>query len=447
MKKNISINLFGTLYAIDEDAYALLERYLDSMKSYFSRQEGGEEIADDIEHRVAELLWEKKQQGMEAVNIDTVKSIIAKIGNPAEIDEQTSPDSSQGQEPSPNPSQGGEAEASHEGEEASNPLDDLLKRPRFRMGGFRYNLKGEKVEFNEQNNLYDRLKARLKNRHLYRNPADKLLGGVLSGLANYFETGDPLWWRIGFFVLFLILWYYDILAFGLPLFYLVLWAIVPEAQTPEDRLRMKGREVTPENINEQILYDSANASATPTPNTPSGGSRLLKVLLIAFLIVCFLPIGFLLLMLIMGIIMVVSVFGHFNQVIVPFDIFPDDWATVPGFIQSNSASIWFAILFGLLALGIPLYAIGRVLFAPDSKLSRTTKVCLVVIWIISLIMTCLTFFNTFTRFIAHMQNHPNVSVHYDVTVDNDTIAAADTLDTADSTYLMGPFPEQPDTVE
>ena len=35
MKKNISINLFGTLYSIDDDAYNLLERYLQSMKSYF----------------------------------------------------------------------------------------------------------------------------------------------------------------------------------------------------------------------------------------------------------------------------------------------------------------------------------------------------------------------------------------------------------------------------
>ena len=60
MKKNISINLFGTLYNIDEDAYNLLENYLDSMKRYFSRQEGGEEIADDIEARIAELLDELK---------------------------------------------------------------------------------------------------------------------------------------------------------------------------------------------------------------------------------------------------------------------------------------------------------------------------------------------------------------------------------------------------
>ena len=86
MKKNITINLFGTLYNIDEDAYQLLDNYLQSMKNYFSRQLNGDEIADDIEHRVAELLWEYKEKGIEAVSIDIIKEIIGKIGNPSEID-------------------------------------------------------------------------------------------------------------------------------------------------------------------------------------------------------------------------------------------------------------------------------------------------------------------------------------------------------------------------
>ena len=86
MKKNISINIFGTIYAIDEDAYQLLDNYINGMKNYFRSEEGGEEIADDIEHRVAELLWEEKEKGMEAVSIETVKAIINKIGNAAEID-------------------------------------------------------------------------------------------------------------------------------------------------------------------------------------------------------------------------------------------------------------------------------------------------------------------------------------------------------------------------
>ena len=75
MKKNITINIFGTVYSIDEDAYVLLNNYLEGMKNYFSNQDDCNEVADDIEHRVAELLWEKKENGMEAVDIATVKEI------------------------------------------------------------------------------------------------------------------------------------------------------------------------------------------------------------------------------------------------------------------------------------------------------------------------------------------------------------------------------------
>lgn len=70
MKKNITINLFGQLYNIDEDAYELLEKYQKNIRSYFSRREGGEEVADDVEHRVAELFAELKEQGVEAITIE-----------------------------------------------------------------------------------------------------------------------------------------------------------------------------------------------------------------------------------------------------------------------------------------------------------------------------------------------------------------------------------------
>ena len=44
MKKNITINLCGRLYQIDEDAYELLSQYIEALRSYFKKQEGGEEI-------------------------------------------------------------------------------------------------------------------------------------------------------------------------------------------------------------------------------------------------------------------------------------------------------------------------------------------------------------------------------------------------------------------
>ena len=89
MKKNITINLFGTLYAIDEDACQLLETYLNNMKNYFSRRDGGDEIADDIEHRVAELFSELREKGVEAVTIEHVRDIISRIGNPEQMDNET----------------------------------------------------------------------------------------------------------------------------------------------------------------------------------------------------------------------------------------------------------------------------------------------------------------------------------------------------------------------
>ena len=89
MKKNITINLFGSLYAIDEDAYELLRNYLDNMRSYFSNKEDGNEIATDIESRVGELLSELKAGGVEAISIEHIENIIGRIGNPDRLDPET----------------------------------------------------------------------------------------------------------------------------------------------------------------------------------------------------------------------------------------------------------------------------------------------------------------------------------------------------------------------
>ena len=89
MKKNININLFGTLYSIDEDAYELLKKYQDNMRSYYSHREGGEEIADDVEHRVAELFAELRKQGFEAITIEQVEEIIHRIGDPQEMEDES----------------------------------------------------------------------------------------------------------------------------------------------------------------------------------------------------------------------------------------------------------------------------------------------------------------------------------------------------------------------
>ena len=235
MKKNITINFFGTLYAIDEDAYELLNRYLSDIKKYFSRKEGGEEIADDIEHRVGELMLELKNDGREPIDIALVKEIIGRIGNPEDWDEATG--------------EGGEEDAStsagHRGREW----------------------------FSEE----------VSKKRLYCNPDDKLLCGVLSGISCYWGI-EPVWIRLAVVLLAIVpIPFVPISFWTILILYIVLALIIPEAKTPEDRLRMHGKPVTMENLNEEIV-NCANASERPETKR-SGFVQVLIVLIKAILII------------------------------------------------------------------------------------------------------------------------------------------------------------------
>ena len=91
MKKNMTINLCGRLFAIDEDAYEMLATYEQSLRNYFRTREGGEEIAEDLEARIAELFDELKAKGVEAITIDHVREVIHRIGRPEEMEEHEQP--------------------------------------------------------------------------------------------------------------------------------------------------------------------------------------------------------------------------------------------------------------------------------------------------------------------------------------------------------------------
>lgn len=230
MKKNITINLLGRLYAIDEDAYELLKQYTDSLRSYFGRREGGEEIADDIEARIAELFDDLKAQGYQAITIEHVQNIIHRVGKPEEMET----------DPSQSPL---------EGEENSDESEGTPLPSREGLGSG-------------------------SSRRLYRNMADRKLMGVLSGLAAY-AGGDVLWWRLGYMALFFLpggflssVFYWHNSRFGmglntaLILLYIALTILVPVAETPEDRLRMKGKEVTPQNLADEV------SQPKPSKETP-----------------------------------------------------------------------------------------------------------------------------------------------------------------------------------
>ena len=79
-------------------------------------------------------------------------------------------------------------------------------------------------------------------KRLFRDPADEVIGGVASGLSAYFGITDPLWIRIGLVA-------FIFLGFGTPIIaYLILWIILPKAETASERLMMRGEEINASNI-------------------------------------------------------------------------------------------------------------------------------------------------------------------------------------------------------
>ena len=198
MKKNITINLCGRLFQIDEDAYELLQKYIESLRASFGKQAGGEEIADDIEERIAELFDELKANGTEAITIDHVKDIITRIGKPEQL--------------------AGEGEQQDDSKESH------------RYDSFRSAAEG----------IYDNVRARTAGKRLYRNPNDKMVAGVMSGIAAYTNT-DPAIWRL-LAVLFTFFYGIGLIA------YIVLAIVLPQANSPEEKLQMEGKDVTPQNL-------------------------------------------------------------------------------------------------------------------------------------------------------------------------------------------------------
>ena len=85
MKKTLTVNLGGTVFHIDEDAYQLLDKYLANLRIHFRKEEGSEEIMNDFEMRISELFNERVRLGYEVITIEHVEEVIKRMGMPEEL--------------------------------------------------------------------------------------------------------------------------------------------------------------------------------------------------------------------------------------------------------------------------------------------------------------------------------------------------------------------------
>ncbi|MEY4050816.1 MAG: hypothetical protein RL262_1650 [Bacteroidota bacterium] len=182
MNKVININFQGRILPIEEMAYETLKQYIESLRSYFANEEGRDEIINDIECRIAELCEDRLKKGTVCIAVGDIDLIIASIGRPADFEAQD----------------GFEASASQSGQ--STNQNNYQNNNQNTSGGNYSN-------FDSSSN---------RPKRLYRDEQNKVLGGVCSGIANYFGI-EPLVVRILWFFLIGI----NILA------YLILWIAVP----------------------------------------------------------------------------------------------------------------------------------------------------------------------------------------------------------------------------
>ena len=180
MNKVININFQGRVLPIEELAYELLKQYIDSLRTYFVNEEGCDEIINDIECRIAELCDERLKKGTPCITQEDMNLIITSIGRPADFEAQD----------------GFEANTSQSQQNGNQNTTD-----------------------NTNSNFY---RNSNNPKRLYRDEQNKVLGGVCSGIANYFVI-EP--WIVRILWLFLI---------GLNiLVYIILWIAVPSSSVKE----------------------------------------------------------------------------------------------------------------------------------------------------------------------------------------------------------------------
>lgn len=293
MKKIININLSGRVIPIEDAAYESLQRYIESLRRYFAAEEGRDEIINDIESRVAELMNEKVKKGAAAVTEADMEEIINSMGRvedfaEAEAADTTTATGAGAGDQSYAYTGTGTKGSRFKGRLYRDSTDKLLGgvcsgianyinvdpaiiRLLFAIitfggwgfGIFLYILAWIILPAKDLNTYV--------GKRLFRNPEDRIIGGVAGGLGAYFNK-DAWTIRLIFAAPLLLNILFSILSgifdnnhfFGMPdiffgsisgtfiLAYIILWVVLPEARSPFEKMEMRGERVDVNSIKQNV---------------------------------------------------------------------------------------------------------------------------------------------------------------------------------------------------
>ena len=299
MKKIININLSGRVIPIEDTAYEKLQQYIESLRRYFASEEGRDEIINDIEGRIAELMNDKVRKGAESITDAHVEEIISSMGRVEDFEAADQEAATAGTTASASAGPSASASQQASAEQAPPPrrekgrlyrdtndrfiggvcsgiaaylnVDPAIVRILFAIisfGGFGFGILAYII-------LWIVLPPKdlegFVGKRLYRNPDDRMIGGVAGGLAAYFGKSAstirlifaaPLILSILFKIINKISWDNDIdwafnFGFGsltgtFILAYIILWIVLPEAVSDYQKMEMRGETVDINRIRQNV---------------------------------------------------------------------------------------------------------------------------------------------------------------------------------------------------
>lgn len=356
MDKTYNISLGGFAFNIEDTAYTVLRNYLKDISVSIQNSPGVEEIMADVEYRMAELLREK-MMGREVVIPSDVDYLIEIMGQPEEFYNDEFID------------------------------DEPVQKQNFS-------------------------KSTKQNKKLFRDPDDKMIGGVCSGVGHYLGI-DASWIRI----IVVLLPFLDIILFGIStstvvFVYLILWLVVPLAKTTSDKLQMRGEAVNVDSIKDFFgkspefrdnVDDFKHDARRVARQSGSFIGNLLKIFIkvVAILFILFmifiattLLIGFIIAIFGMGIV------GISLHSYVPY-IFSGNWEALVSYICLGLIMIIPAIVLVLFALR---------LISSRYRVHKLIWVSMIVLWIMGMLGMSIVFAVTQRDFNATGQYVETVNI-------------------------------------
>ncbi len=214
MNKTININLGGFAFQIEEDAYNLLQNYLQKIETKLGNGEEASEVISDVEFRIAELFKADTKTNGGVIVLEAVQSVIKLVGEP-------------------------EAFVYDENDEAA----------------------GEKPNDEKQQEPTSEHEYKATGKTLFRDINRKVFGGVCSGLALYLSI-DPVVLRLIFALVF---YFFQPII----LVYIVLWIAMPKPRTVEQWFEMKGGQAYFQQEGEEVKYEYSKDSKHEYSKTSS----------------------------------------------------------------------------------------------------------------------------------------------------------------------------------